>query len=463
MTMRGRTEPTRRARKRADGEGSLSFDAAKKLWVGSLMVGYKPDGKPDRRKVKAKSQSECRRKLDRLKARAETGQLGDSAAGRETTGAFLERWLESIDGTMERKSFLRHQGNVRRHLIPILGKRKLADLRPEHIISVLAALRSERPAPARTMPPKKHARTNLPDVLAPLSPRSVKYVFTTIRLALDTAVEWGSLPRNVARAIKAPKVPRVEILAMKPDEVAQFLTHLDQTNDARASLYIVAVLTGCRLGELLGLKWADLDLDAGTITIQRTLVAVKGGRPQFSDPKTPRSRRSFTISADAREALRVQRDRQLSEKQSLGEAYQDFSLVFARPIGTPLDSGSEGQRFGRAVVAAGLGDGYTFHSLRHSAATMMLAAGISAKIVADRLGHSTAAFTLDRYSHALKSLDVDAADTLQAVLDRARTRVVERRLSPQHAMRPSCKIAGGPCLSGSGWCPRRDSNPQPSA
>ncbi len=145
--------------------------------------------------------------------------------------------------------------------------------------------------------------------------------------------------------------------------------------------------------------------------------------PAYDDPKTPRSRHTFKLSPDAVAALRVVHDRQTFERQALGDAYADYALVFATRLGTPLDPTNALKRLKAAMKAAGLLS-YTFHSLRHSAATMMLAAHISPKVAADRLGHHSAAFTLDRYSHAVQALDEDAADRLQDVMQRARKRAI---------------------------------------
>ena len=173
---------------------------------------------------------------------------------------------------MEPGSFIRHRDNVRRHITPSIGRHKLADLRPEHLVSLFATLRTERPAPKMPIdasPRGRRASKNRPTTLPPLSPRSVKYVYTTIRKALAQAVEWGSIPRNVATVVKAPKVPSPEILSLSPEEVATFLDAVTDAGDRLAPLYEVAVLSGCRLGELLGLKWSDVTRPGSSASIGR--------------------------------------------------------------------------------------------------------------------------------------------------------------------------------------------------
>jgi integrase len=166
--------------------------------------------------------------------------------------------------------------------------------------------------------------------------------------------------------------------------------------------------------------WDDVDLASGRVDVKRTLVKAARGEPVFGDPKTPRSRRSIRLSADGVEALRSHRVRQESERQVLGESYSDHGLVFATPRGTPIDPDNMNKYFKADLKRAGLRTVYTFHSLRHSAATMLLAAGVNAKVVADRLGHFSAGFTLDRYVHAVEGLDADAADRLQEFMNKGR-------------------------------------------
>jgi integrase len=391
----------------------------KARFVAEIMVGTRPDGSRDRRYVSANTEKECLRALEEVKAQMRAGTVTDAKAGRETVAAFLTTWLDSLDGTIEPQSARRHRDNVNRHIVPLIGYRKLADLRPEHVVQMLAALRAKKlPATAKNakkapqIPPKAKERR--------LSPRTVKYCYTTLRLALDVAVRYGAVPRNVARVVTAPKIPRAEVVAPLPEEVSRLLAAAEAASDRLAPLWTVAVLSGCRPGELLGLTWRDVDLDAGTIAVRRTLVGTKAGSPIMSDPKTTRATRTFVLPAEAVAALKAQEGRQRGERDALGDRYRDHNLVFTTAIGTPLNASNVSHYFKRALKRAGLPETYTPHKLRHATATMMLAAGVSPKVAADRLGHHSPAFTLDRYTHAVKALDEDAAISLQSVLDRAR-------------------------------------------
>ena len=420
------TEQKRKKKNRAAGEGTLYFDDKRKLWIGELMVGYKPDGKADKRRVTSKQQGDARKKLDALKARAASGMLGDAAAGRETVAAFLRHWLESIDGTMEKRSLQRHRDNVGRYLIPALGSRKLADIKPANIVTLMATLRTRPVVRGQRAEAKDAAPAPKTEPTGkPLSPRSVKYCYTTLRRALDVAVEWGCLPRNPVRAVPVPTVPRVEIAALTPDEVGKLLESADAASDRHGPLFTVAVFSGLRLGELLALRWSDVDLATGRLSVRRSLRRSQDGKPDFREGgKTTRARRSLKLSPDAVAALRSQRALQAADRLVLGCDYAEYGLIFATPLGTPLDPSNVRKRLKESLARAELPDSYTFHSLRHSAATMMLAAGIDARVAADRLGHHSAAFTLDRYVHAVRSLDDEAADRLQTMVSAARKRAV---------------------------------------
>ena len=413
MTVTGDSKPARKARKRADGEGSIRWNKARKLFVARIMVGYRPDGKPDVREVKSKHQGECRKKLDAIKARMADGSLGDAKSGRETVAAYLDWWLTSIEGTMDTESLRRHRDGVKR-MKPLIGRHKVADLRPEHVVSMLATLRTT----TYTRGKAGQART--------LSPRTIRYCFVTLRKALDTALRNGAVARNVARVIEAPVVPKVEVVAHRTDDMGRVMETFATSDDRLAPLYTLAVFTGCRRGELLGLKWDDIDFNACTLTVRRTLRGARDGKPDFREGgKSARSVRTFKLSADGLQALAIQRDRQAFERQTLGDAYADFGLVFATPLGTPLDRDNVTKRLGRVLKAAGIPAARPFHTLRHDNATLSLLAGVNAKTTADRLGHHSPAFTLERYTHAVRELDDDAADRLQAVLREARRKATE--------------------------------------
>jgi integrase len=415
---------------RGHGEGTIRKRADGR-WMAQLMVGYKPDGARDIRSVYGKTRGECQKKLDDLRRRRDEGLLGDPGAGKETVEAFLLRWLEAIQGTRRDSTLYRYRVLVHTHLIPAIGKLRLADLKPQHLVALYAQARKtgkrvkvkdeDRPSDST---PKRGRKARTREERTGLSPRTVKYLHTTLKLALDMAVKWGAVPRNVARAVDAPRVPKVRVQAMHPAEVSKLLTSSTEAGDRLGALWTVAVYSGAREGELLGLTWGDVDFDHGTMTIWRTLVGRhQDGSPRFNETKTDKGRRTLSLDADALEALRLHRDRQQWDRQRLGEGYKDYGLVFASEVGTPLNPSNVIHRFKRALRRAGLSESYSPHSLRHANATLQLASGVATKVASERLGHSTVQITQDLYQHVLRELDESAAtkigDVLRAERDKA--------------------------------------------
>lgn len=382
-------------RKRGDGEGSID-EVREGLWRGRVMVGYKPDGKPDRRVIYGKTRAEVQRKLRELARQAEQGMLGDAEAGRVCVSAFLDRWLEAVQSTVGPRTYQRYAEVIRLHLLPELGRQRLAALRPDHLQALYARKLAAGQAAA-----------------------SVRKLHAVLHHALRDAVRWGYAPRNVADAVDAPAVRRPELQPPAPTELKRLIEAARDADDRLAVLWIVAVYTGCRQGELLGLMWRDLDLETGTLVVRRTLLRAKGREPLFGEPKTARSRRTVTLPAPAVAALKEQRERQDAERASLGADYAHFDLVFASGTGTPLLPRNVIRSFKLALARAGLPSRTRFHDLRHAAATMLLRAGVHPKVVSERLGHSTITLTLDTYTHVVPGLDADAAGRLERVMDEA--------------------------------------------
>lgn len=379
--------------KRGDGEGSLYLDERRGLWIGELMVGYRPDGKPDRRRVSAKTQAECRRKLDTLKRESEHGLLPARGAERETLATFLARWLQAIRATVRPRTAKVYADYSRLHILPELGRYKLTALRPEYIQALYAH-----------------------KLAAGLAPATVRKIHSILHRALHDAVRWSAVPRNVADVVDAPSVRRQELHPPSVEELRHLLAVAKAASDPFAALWSTAIYSGCRLGELLGLTWPDLDLTAGALTVRRTLVSCSATDPVFGEPKTARSRRRVTLPAEASDLLRSYRQEQLQRRLLLGPDYGSHDMVFASATGSPLIARNVQRAFKLALGRADLPSTVRFHDLRHAAATLLLQAGVHPKVVSERLGHSTITLTLDTYSHVIPGLDADAANRLAALL-----------------------------------------------
>jgi integrase len=228
--------------------------------------------------------------------------------------------------------------------------------------------------------------------------------------ALKQALRWGLVPRNVCEAVDPPRVHREEIRPLSPKQARALLTAARE--DRLEALYVLAIHCGLRQGELLGLRWEDIDLEARTLQVRRTLTAAKDG-PAFTVPKTAKSRRSVNLTPGVVAALRRQRERQLEERKRLAELWHDQGLVFATEVGTPLHRGNLSSRsFKPLLEKAGLPSSVRFHDLRHTCATLLLSKGVHPKLVQDLLGHSNVSVTLDTYIHVLPGMGDQAASAI---------------------------------------------------
>jgi integrase len=216
-------------------------------------------------------------------------------------------------------------------------------------------------------------------------------------------------------------VPKGEINPPTSEEVGRLLDAAERHADPLLALWEVAVLTGARSGELRGLKWVDLDLDAATLRIERTLAAVKAGVPTFEDPKTAKSRRTVDLSPDAVAAHRAHRDHQRFDRERFGDVNADLGLVFATERGTPRLATDISHRFKRALERAGVRQSVRFHDLRHYAISTMLANRVPVTTVSAMVGHHSPAMTLGVYGHYIPGEKASAAECLQAALRRARS------------------------------------------
>ncbi len=245
-----------------------------------------------------------------------------------------------------------------------------------------------------------------------LNPRTVTYIRDVLSHALNQAVRWNMLPRNVAPLVKAPKAVKREMTVFTPEQARAFLDAV--RGDRLEALYTVALALGLRQGEALGLTWADVDFDAGTITVKHQLQRI-AGKLTLTEPKSRASRRTIQAPAVVLDALRQHRRRQLEERLALGGDWQDSGLVFTTAKGTPLDDSNLRRLFLAALRTAGL-PRLRFHDLRHSAASLLLAQGVPARMIMELLGHSQITLTLGTYSHILPQLSRETAEKMNAIL-----------------------------------------------
>jgi integrase len=369
---------------RANGEGDVFPRKNKAGRITSYRGAYVgPDGK--RRYVSGKTKTEAREALATARAEAAGGVVLD--AGKLTVAEYLERWLSDCltplvkSGKMEHSTYVRYAGIVNNHISPTIGRKKLRDLSRAEVRALYSAKGKE------------------------LSPRSVDYIHVTLQKALSQAMRDDLITRNVATG-ERPRSSRnqEEIKALSSERVRALLVAARGTRNE--ALYVVAVRTGLRQGELLGLKWRDVDLAGRRLSVRRALKVTDHGL-DFGPPKNNASRRSVPLSKTAMAVLQAHRTRQNEERLRLGELWQDHDLVFPNRVGKPMDHGNLYDREYKPLLErAGLGDeGFTFHSLRHTFATELFNQRKRPKIIQSLLGHSSITQTMDTYSHLLDDVD----------------------------------------------------------
>jgi integrase len=372
--------------KRANGEGSITKYKDGR-WCGRYTI-HTPNG-PKRKAVYGKTKAEVRIKLTKAMAEADEGLTFDTQ--NLTVEEYLSRWLTiSVSGSVRENTYERYEQLVRNHITPSLGSMKLRSLTPMHLQGLY--------------------RKKLDSGLAP---RTVQYIHATLHKALKQALRWGHVARNVAEAVDRPKLTKKEIQPLDREQAQAFLEAARV--DRLEALYVLAVSAGLRQGELLGLKWDDIDFGRGTLQVRRSLSRTKDGT-KFVPPKSAKSRRSITLTASAVEALK--RHRAVQDEEKLGTAWEEEGLVFPNDSGRPmrpwiLAKGS----FKKILARAGLPEKTRFHDLRHTCATLLLSKGVHPKIVQELLGHSTISITLDTYSHVLPNMQGEAVTAMEDLLD----------------------------------------------
>lgn len=307
-----------------------------------------------------------------------------------TVREFFDMWLQDeVKPNRKTSTFDTYRSQLRTHVIPEIGKIPLNKLATIHIHRLLKSLLDKG-----------------------VSPTTAKYNIRTVKVALTWAVKMQLIPKNPAANIETSNRPSgSEIKVWTDNEVIQFL------QEARGSkfypAFYLAITTGMRIGELLGLKWSDVDLERGVISIRRTLQRTSEGLRLVEQTKTAQSRRLISISPSAVEVLKKYRIKQ--KEEMIRYNYLDTDLVFTSRNGKPIEPRNLRDYFANIIKKAGLPP-IRFHDLRHTHATLLLQQGVHPKIVSERLGHASIRITLDTYSHVIPSMQKEAADIFDQIL-----------------------------------------------
>ena len=381
------------AKRRGHGEGSIHQRTRDGKWCGVLDLGRGPDGKRQRRTVVADTRQEVVRRLRALQREIEDGTV---TLGRNMTlSTWLDRWLSDfIDrrlalGDLRQSTASSYRQHVRDHIKPHVGAVKLTGLRPAHV---------------------RHLHTEL--LAKGLSPSTVARVHATLRKSLTDAERDDLLMVNVARKVSAPSGKTREPCPLPIDQVHELLDH--ETADPWHVAFVLMLGCGLRVGETLALRWSDVDLESGALSVRRSVRREKG-KVVFNDPKSARSRRTIVMPDVVIQHLRQHRARQ-RKRRLAARVWSDEDLIITTSIGTVVDQRNLWGRWREIRKDLGIDERTRLHDLRHSAGSLALLAGIPLRAVADLLGHSQTSITADTYSHVLDEMKRATAQGLNEVL-----------------------------------------------
>lgn len=381
-----------------------------KKWYAVIYDGVNPaTGEYRRRWVQAGTRrGDAEKLLAELVKRSHRGETVVSE--KLTLGQYLtERWLPVQEARLRKSSFDAYRRNIELHVIPALGKRQLDQLTPEDIDVFYAAL-------------LKGGRKKRPGEKGPakgLAPKTVHNIHVMLNKALSDAARKGTVVRNVVALADAPSLQarkRPEIKAWEIDQLVRFLDAIAPHRMAPA--FYFSAHTGMRRGEVLGVRWRDIDLDAGRVSVRQALVSV-AYEVSISDVKTGSSRRTIDIDDDLVQVLRDWHKVRAEERDGVEPGPDD--LVFVKADGTSMHPDIFSQLFDRNVAKVKV-PVISLHDLRHTHATLLLKAGVHVKVVSERLGHANVAFTMNVYQHVLPGMQAEAADTFALLIHNQRNR-----------------------------------------
>jgi integrase len=366
------------AKRRGKGEGSIFYREDRKRWVAQIKL---EDGKLKTRS--AKTQREASVQLKQMQRELEQGTL--ATGPHQTIGQFLEHWLERVHKpTIRESSYVRYRTILNQHLLPGLGSLQLQRLTPEHIEALYKRKQEEG-----------------------LSARTIRTIHVVLHRALETAIRRRYIARNVCDDVSLPRLSRHEIQPLTSEQAHTLLAAAQ--GHRLECLLAVALATGMRRGELLALRWQDVDFEQNSLYVRHTVNLFERRGYIETEPKTQSSRRSIILPSFVIEALKRHRVRQAEARLKAGFAWEDHGLVFCNTYGRYTDPASLRRLFKGLLKQAGLPD-MRFHDLRHSAATILLSMGVPAKVIQELLGHSQISMTLGTYSHVLPGMQQDAMD-----------------------------------------------------
>ncbi|GAC1635032.1 MAG: site-specific integrase [Ktedonobacteraceae bacterium] len=374
---------------RGHGEGSI-YKRKDGRWTASISIEH---GK--RKYIYGKTRKEVQNQLNIVLHDQQKGTL--VTAPKQTVADYFQYWLKVHRQAVRPRTHERYEEIVRLHIVPTLGNIQIQKLTGLHLQNLYSQKREDG-----------------------LSPTTITAIHNYMHTALDNAVRLGLVSQNVCDKISPPRKVRKEIKPLTPEQARKLLE--TAKGHPQEALFVLALATGMRRGELLGLKWQDVDLANGVIHINHVLSRTPtkmgretGDRYIEAETKTERSRRSILIAGFALEALKHHLRHQLAAMNVAGDDWEDHDYVFCTPLGKHLDPGHNVLvQLKILLKKADLPD-IRFHDLRHSAATLLLSMDVHPKVVQEILGHSEISMTMDTYSHVLPTMQRDAMERLNGL------------------------------------------------
>lgn len=368
---------------RGHNEGSI-YQRQDGRWAGAITLGNRK-----RKTFYGPTRSAVQLKLTAALAELERG-IVPVPDERQKLGDFLVGWLEDTAKPSVRYLTAKgYESKLRIHILPALGAIPLTKLTPQRLEAFFNAKLADG-----------------------LSPRTIQHLRAILRAALNDALKWNLVRRNAAALVDGPRVPHTEIQPFSPEEARALL---NAVQDHRlGALFSVAMAVGLRQGEALGLRWQDIDFEAGTLSVHFALQRV-GKEFKLVEPKTRKSRRTIALPTTAQTSLRLHRTRQLEERLAAGSLWEESDLVFTTQTGRPIQGQNATRSFQQLLATVGLRR-QRFHDLRHACASLLLAQGVHPRVVMETLGHSQIGLTMNTYSHVIPALQREAAEKMDSLL-----------------------------------------------
>jgi integrase len=365
---------------RANLEGSIYQRKSDGYYVAAISL---PNGK--RKYFYGKTEADALEKKRQAERQQDDG--ANLASEDPTLKRFMETWLDVVQQSLRPKTYESYLSLSRNHIIPELGKTKLSKLTAQEVQVFI------------------NSRTR-----KGLSPRSVQYIRAVLRMALSQAQKWGMLQKNVAKLVEVPRIPRKHAFETSQADVQAILKAVE--GHRLETLFLTSVSLGLRLGEVLALKWSDVDFPARTLSVSRSLQKIKGDKYRFVEQKTIRSTRKLPVPERLFASIDAHRTRQTLEQTVFPQT--PWGLIFCTRNGTPLSGPDVTHAFQRLLAAQGV-PRIRIHDLRHACISLLLAQGVDVRTVAEIAGHSQVSMTLNVYAHAIPGQSKIALDKLDAL------------------------------------------------